>query len=148
MPGFTKDAFRTPFGHNVYKRSTSGMKFKSFTLARSTIPITVIDGTNTQTLQPGTAMASITSGVDIGKIGPFQPGVTDGRQLTTGLVGLAETRLPWQLLDRDVEIAVLYTGVAVQAWCFELNAGGVAIALTNTVADAMRSTKTMDILFS
>jgi hypothetical protein len=41
----------------------------------------------------------------------------------------------------------MYECTAVQAWCTERDAAGARIALTNTTADAMRSVKTMDIMF-
>src|SRR4051812_12464842 len=138
----------TPFGKNEYLRSTRGTKFESYTVAASTVPARTIDGAPGQKiLQPGTVMAKITSGADIGKVGPFQAGVTDGRQTAANIVGLNDTFLPWQLIERDVEIGVLYTGVAVQGWCKELDAAGAEIVLTNTTADAMRGTKGLDILF-
>lgn len=87
---------------------------------------------------PGLGVVETTAGV---------AGATDGRQTAANLVGLCNTDLPWQLLDRDVEVAVVYECSAVQANCTELNAAGVRIALTNTTADAMRNTRGMDILF-
>lgn len=257
MPSFSRGgAALGPFGKNVYLRSTTGCQFESYTVAKQTVPFTTVDGTLMRILQPGTAMAKITSGPDSGKIGPFQaagtaevqtitpttvtagtftltvtnpitgvarttapiafnataatiqlaiealdnveigdvlaaggpanttpvtvtfygafignpaqmtvdntsltgteavttttPGVAgalDGRQTLANLVGLNDTWLPWQTLERDVEVGVLYHGTAVQGWCFELNAAGVAIALTNTTADAMRSVKGMDVTF-
>lgn len=141
----------TPFGRNEYLRSTRGTKYESYTLAASTVPAKTIDGNAGQKiLQPGTAMAKITSGGESGKVGPYSNdtvGVTDGRSALANLVGLNDTFLPWQTIERDVEIGVLYTGVAVQAWCFELNASSNFVALANATADAMRSVKGMDILF-
>lgn len=138
----------TPFGRNEYLRSTRNTQFEHYTIAAASLPARTIDGNaNQKILQPGLAMAKITSGGDSGKIGPFQAGVTDGRQTAANLVGLNDTFLPWQLIERDVEIAVLYHGTAVQAWCFELDAGGLYIALTNTTADAMRSVKGLDVMF-
>lgn len=117
-------------------------------MAASTVPARTIDGNAGQKiLQPGTVMAKITSGPEAGKIGPFQAGVTDGRQTIGNIVGLELTFLPWQLIERDVEVSVCYQAVAVQGWCFELDAAGLQIALTNTTADAMRGTKGLDILF-
>jgi hypothetical protein len=259
MPDFKKGgSLLTPFGKNVYLRSTVGCKFESYTVAAATIPNETIDGVGQQKiLQPGTAMAKITSGPDSGKIGPFQAsgtaevqtvtpttvtagtftltitnpitlvarttaaiawnatmatvqaalealdnvvpgdlvvagaatanagawtvtfygnyqgnvtqmtvdntaltgtfavttttagvaGAQDGRQTLANVVGLNDTFLPWQLMEGDREIAVMYIGTAVQAWCFELNAAGARIALTNTQADGMRSVKGMDITF-
>jgi len=256
MPSFTKGgAAKTPFGKNVYLRSTQGCKFESYTCAAATVPIEMIDGSPQKVLQPGTVMAKVTSGPDIGKVGPFQaagtaevqtmtpttvtagtftltiiqpttgvsrttapiawnatqatvlaalvaldnvgpgdiavggaatvnagamtftfygdfignpaqmvedetaltgtlaittttPGVAgalDGRQTLANIVGVNDTFLPWQLLEHDENIGVMYIGTVVQGWCYELNAAGARIALTNTTVDAMRSVKGMDI---
>lgn len=257
MPSFTKGgAPKVPFGKNSYLRSTRGLKFESYTCAKDTVPIEMIDGIPQKVLQPGTVIAKITSGPDVGKVGPFQaagtaevqtltptavtagtftltvvqpttgvsrttapiawnatlaqvtaalvaldnvepgdivlaggptvnagaititffgnfignpaqivvdtagltatslvmttttPGVAgalDGRQTLANIVGVNDTFLPWQLLEHDENIGVLYVGTVVQGWCFELNAAGLRIALTNTTVDAMRSVKGMDI---
>jgi hypothetical protein len=149
MPSFVKGGgVTTPFGRNEYLRSTRNTQFESYTLAASTITAQTIDGVaNQKIVQPGTVMAKITSGADAGKVGPFQTGALDGRQTVANIVGVNDTFLPWQTIERDVEIGVLYHGTAVQAWCFEYNAGGALIALTNTVADAMRGVKGMDVTF-
>lgn len=259
MPGFTKNAFATPFGRNVYLRSTQDVKTDSYTVAAETVPATTIDGfAGQKVLQPGTVMAKITSGDNLGKIGPYRgeggagtneaqtvtitgtptggtftltysgetttaiaynavaaavqaallaldafdandvvvtggpgpgtpyvvtfaddfggqnvdqmsatssltggstpavavttttPGVagaTDGRQTAANIVGICNTFLPWQLMERDVEIAVVYEASVVQANCLEYNAAGSVIALTNTTATAMVAQKTMDIKF-
>jgi hypothetical protein len=138
----------TPFGKREYLRSTRGTKFESYTCAAASVPAKTIDGnTGQKILQPGTVMAKITSGGDSGKVGPFMAGVSDGRQTLTNIVGLNDTFLPWQLIERDVEVAVLYIGTAVQAWCVELDAGGLEITLTNATRDAMRSVAGMDVTF-
>lgn len=138
----------TPFGRNEYMRSTRATKYESYTLAASTIPAQTIDGNpNQKILQPGTVLAKITSGPESGKVGPFQAGVTDGRQTAANIVGLNDTFLPWQTIERDVEVSAMYDGTAVQAWCIELDAAGLSIALTNTTADAMRGTKGLDVTF-
>lgn len=149
MPTFVKGGEnRTPFGKNVYLRSTKDIKPESYTCAAASVPAETIDGfAGQKILQPGEVIAKITSGADIGKVGPFQAGVTDGRQTAANIVGLNDTFLPWQLIERDVEIAVVYECTAVQGWCTERDAAGARIALTNTVADAMRGTKGLDIRF-
>lgn len=149
MPAFVKGGTaRTPFGKNQYLRSTVGLQFESYTLAAATVPARTIDGNAGQKIiKPGTVLAKITSGADSGKVGPFQASVTDGRQTLANIVGLCETFLPWQLIERDVEVAAVYACAAVQGWCIELDAAGAEIALTNTTADAMRGTKGLDILF-
>jgi hypothetical protein len=266
-PSFVKGgSVSTPFGRNEYMRSTRNTQFESYTLAAATLPAQTIDGNpNQKILQPGTALAKITSGADAGKVGPFQRGsgaagaaavnevqtltrtstggtitltfggdttatipataagftaaavqaaleslnsinpgdvtvaggaggpltvtfsgqyagtdvalivvdntlatggtitnaettagspagvlvgaATDGRGDPANLVGINDTFLPWQLIERDVEVSVLYHGTPVQAWCFELDASGNLVALTNTTADALRGTKGLDLLF-
>lgn len=150
MSSFVKGgSVGTPFGRNEFLRSTQDVKTESYTVSALTVPARTIDGAAGQKiLQPGTAMAKITSGGEAGKIGPFQTGATDGRQTVANLVGLELTFLPWQLIERDVEVSVVTNCTAVQAWCKELDAGGLEVALTNTTADAMRGGKRLDINFS
>lgn len=139
----------TPFGRNEFLRSTNPKpQTESYTVAKSTVPTVVIDGTNQKILQPGTVMAKITSGADSGKIGPFNAAATDGRETLANIVGLELTFLPWQLLERDVEVSVVTNATAVQAWCFEYTDDATRIPLSNTTADAMRGGKRLDINFS
>lgn len=151
MSAFVKGGgVRTPFGRNEFLRSTKEgqIQTESYTVAASTVPARTIDGVaNQKILQPGTAMAKITSGPEAGKVGPVQAGVLDGRQDVANIVGLDLTFLPWQLIERDVEISVVYDCVAVQGWCIELDAAGAEIVLTNATADAMRNTKGLDVKF-
>jgi hypothetical protein len=77
---------------------------------------------------PGAAITTSTGGV---------AGAADGRQTAANLVGILDTFVPWQLVERDVEVAVMYEGTAIQSWCFELNAAGVLIPLANATALAM-----------
>lgn len=148
MPSFTKGGGqRTPFGSNEYLRSTRDLKFESYTVAAATVPTETIDGVTQKVLKPGEVMAKITSGPDAGKVGPFMAGVTDGRQTLANIVGLNDTWLPWQLMEHDNEISVCYEATAVQAWCFERDAAGLRIALTNTTAAAMVAQKSMGLQF-
>lgn len=144
----------TPFGRNEYLRSTQDVKVESYTVAASSVPARTIDGAPGQKiLQPGTVMAKITTGGDAGKIGPYSTdtaGVTDGRSTAANIVGINDTFLPWQLIERDVEIGVVYQATAVQAWClmYTLAGGAVPVALDNATADAMRGGKKLQINFS
>lgn len=164
MPDFQKGPnYRTPFGRNQFLRSTQDVKTTSYTVAKGSVLAQTIDGfADQKILQPGTVMAAITSGPDAGKIGPYNAVATDGRETLANIVGLNNTFLPWQFMERDVEVAVVYECTAVQAWCLYYedegvyNAGaygGVAngtiieVALTNTIADAMRGGKGLDIMF-
>lgn len=146
MPSFAKGgSARTPFGKNVFLRSTRDVKTESYTLAAATVPNETIDGVTQKMLQSGEVLAKITSGGDTGKVGPYMAGVTDGRQTAANIVGINNTFLPWQLLEHDTDVAVVYEATVVQAWCFERDAAGLRIALTNTTVDAMRGVKGMDI---
>lgn len=138
-----------PFGKNVYLRSTDPKpQRESYTFAHETLPMETVNGkANQRILQSGEVLAKITSGAHIGKVGVFQAGVTDGRESLDNIVGVNDTFLPWQLLHRDVEVAATYDCTAVQAWCFERNAAGARIALTNTTADAMRGKRGLDVKF-
>lgn len=152
MPSFVKGGgVSTPFGRNEYMRSTrSAHSFESYTLAAATVTAQTIDGNpNQKILQPGTVLAKITSGGDAGKVGPFMATATDGRQTAANIVGVNDTFLPWQTIERDVEVGVLQTGKVVQAWCFEYDAAGLMIPLTNTVADnAIWRSKLLNVNFS
>jgi len=150
MASFTKGGGpgTDPFGSNEYLRSTQDVKKESYTVAASTVALETVNGVaNQKVLKPGELMCKITSGAEIGKVGPFQAGAADGRQTAANIVGLNDTFLPWQLLERDVEIAVTYEATAVQAWCFERDAAGLRIVLTNTNADLCRGVKGLDIHF-
>jgi hypothetical protein len=120
-------------------------------VAASSVPsATDANGNVVKILQPGVVLAKITSGTDIGKVGPYSVdtvGVTDGRSASANIVGLNSTFLPWQLLERDVEVAVVYQGVAHQAWCMELKADLTYQVLSNTTADAMRGGKKLNVNF-
>lgn len=136
MPGFSKGpGLRTPFGKNVFLRSTRDVKHDSFTFAASTMPTAMVDGTPQKVLQPGVVVARITEGPEAGKIGPFHlfeadgisegvdSGATDGRGDPDNIVGINDTFLPWQLLERDVEVAVIYEAAVVAANVLELDPG-------------------------
>ena len=143
MPSFVKGGgTSTPFGRNEFLRSTRDVKTNSYTVASATVPAQTIDGVAGQKiLQPGTVMAKITAaGANQDKIGPFDPGATDGRQTGANIVGINMTFLPWQLMERDVEVAVVYEAAVVQAWCLELLAGAF-IALTNTTRDLLKAAR-------
>jgi hypothetical protein len=149
MASFEKGpAFRTPFGRNVFLRSTRDVKTRSWTVAKSTVPAVTIDGyAGQKILQSGVVLAEITSGDDVGKCGPFNADATDGRESTANIIGINNTFLPWQLIERDVEIGLVYECTAVQAWCFETETGGGIVPLTDTTADTMQGLKSLSIMF-
>lgn len=149
MASFTKGGSGPDtFGSNEYLRSTEGVLKEHYTVSAASVALETVNGvTDQKILKPGEVMAKITSGGESGKIGPFQALATDGRQTLANIVGLNDTFLPWQLLERDVEVAVTYHAAAVQGWCTERDSSGARIVLTNTTADAMRSVKGLDIIF-
>lgn len=152
MPGqILGPNYRTPFGKPEFIGFTGGALFESFTVCRFTVPDETVDGYTFKYLRPGTAMATITSTpvggttADIGKIGPFNASVTDGRQTTTNLVGINSTMAPWQFNERDLEVAVLVDGYVFQERCVEYDGSGLLVALTDATLAAMLAKKFVDI---
>lgn len=140
MPNFVMpEGDTTPFGRNEFLRSTQDVKTESYTFAASTVPAITIDGVGGQKiLQPGTIVAKITgAGDDQGKIGPYDPGATDGRQTAANILGINLTFLPWQLMDRDVEVSVVYEASIVKAWCLFLEDGEFVSAESLTWASTV-----------
>jgi len=142
------DTVRSPFGKNQYLRSTQDVKYESYTFGKALIPSVTIDGDVQKVLQPGTVIAKATSGADSGKVGVYQATTpTDGRQTAANIVGVVDTFLAWELLERDANVAVAYEATVVQAWCFEYNAAGAAIALTNATRDAILALPNVELKF-
>jgi hypothetical protein len=83
------------------------------------------------------SLTGSTPGITVATTTPGVSGATDGRSSTANIVGIVDTFVPWQLVERDVVVSVVYEATVVQAWCLEYNALGSAIALTNTTRDAM-----------
>jgi hypothetical protein len=137
---------RTPFGSNEYLRSTQDVKKESYTFAAASLPTETIDGVVQKVLLPGEVLAKITSGADAGKVGVFQALATDGREVAANIVGINDTWLPWQLMEHDCTVAATYEATVYQAWCFERDAAGARVTLTNTTIDAMRGTKGLSIM--
>lgn len=73
--------------------------------------------------------------------------VTDGREDPANIVGINDTFLPWQLLERDVEISVLYEGVLKQAWCFEYNDSDARVALSDNTRNIIEARPDLAIRF-
>lgn len=149
MASFVKgpDSTRTPFGKNEFLRSTQDVKTESYSFWKDGIPVEVIDDSNEKVLQPGTILAKATSGAGSGKVGVFDSGATDGRETAANIVGIDQTFLPWQLLERDVEVAAVVEARVVQAWCFEYVAG-VRTPLSNATRDAILALPNLALLFS
>jgi hypothetical protein len=80
--------------------------------------------------------------------GVWAGAASDGRGDPANIVGINDTFLPWQLMHRDVEVAATYDAAVVQGWCFERDAAGARIPLTNATRDAMLALKTLQLRFS
>jgi len=79
----------------------------------------------------GTAAVTTTAG------GATGTGATDGRGDPANIVGINDTFLPWQLLERDCEVAVTVGGTVKQDWCFEYDASGARVAMSDATRDAI-----------
>lgn len=146
MPSYTRGGGqRQPFGSNEYLRSTKGVKKESYTFSAASLPTETIDGVVQKVLLPGEVLAKITSGAEAGKVGVFQAGATDGREVLANIVGINDSWFPWQLMESDREVAATYIATVTQAWCTERNAAGARVPLSNTTIDAMRNVKGLDI---
>lgn len=152
MPHFTKgnSADGARFGVKQILRSThpGSYSLEHYTIAASSVKPEDVSGTPIPFLQRGEAIAKITSGAEAGKVGPFQADATDGRGDVANLVGLADTFLPYQLMDGDMQIAVYYRAVAVAGWCTERNAAGARVPITQTTINALRGKVDLDVLFT
>lgn len=87
---------------------------------------------------PGITPSTTTAGV---------AGATDGRGDVNNIVGLNKTFLPWQLMDRDVEVAVIFEAAVIQSQCIILNSAGAETALDDTTALSMFGKKHIDLKF-
>lgn len=111
--------------------------------------VTFGDGGNRAALTATTTeLTGAGAGITIAEGTAGVAGATDGRQTLANIVGINGTFLPWQLLERDVEVAVAVEARVVQAWCIELDASGAEIALTNTTAAGLVAQKSLSILFA
>lgn len=143
-PGPDSDSF----GPNQFLRSTQDIKTRSATLKRDSVPTETINGyTGRRVLQRGEVIAKITSGPNAGGFGPFQAGATDGRADVANIVGITQTYVPWRANVRDVNISVVYEATVHKAWCFERNAAGARIPLSNATATAMARTEATSFLY-
>lgn len=149
MASFDKGpGYRDTFGKNVFLRSTQDVKTESYTLAASSVVDEDVDGNDRKVLQSGEVLARITSGAEDDKVGPFDASATDGRQTAANIVGINNTFLPWQLNERDVEVAVVVEARVVQKWCFERDASGARVELTDGTAASLKNGKDLDIRFA
>lgn len=133
--------FRTPFGKNVFLGSTD-FQVESWTVACATVPSETIDGFTQKILRPGQLMAEITGtgggglAADVGKVGPFDTGAGDGRQTKANIRGINNSFLPWQELERDADIGLVYDAYILEGRVHGYEAG-VQKTLTQLVTDSI-----------
>lgn len=84
------------------------------------------------------ALTGTTPGITVATTTPGAGDPADGRSDPANIVGINDTFLPWQLMERDVEAAVVYEATCIQAWCYEMTAAGVRPVASNTTATAMQ----------
>lgn len=108
---------------------TTPMTFTFFGNLSGDVPVMTVNTASLTGSTPGAAFTTPTPGV---------AGAADGRQTSTNIVGICDTVLPWQTMERDVEVAVAYECTAVQGWAIELTAAGVEQPVSNATALAMR----------
>lgn len=128
---------RYPEPHN-YLRSTQPGTFAntSYTLAADAHPVEPKEtgiGTGKKFLQRGEVLAKITSGDDKGKIGVYQTGATDGRADVANIVGINRTFAPWELNERDVNVAADYKAVVVAGWVTMRDGNGKRVPVSEDV---------------
>jgi hypothetical protein len=102
------------------------------------VPTATVNTAGLTGTTPGATVATTTAGV---------AGATDGRGDVNNIVGLCKTALPWQTIERDVEVAVIFECAAIQSQCIILNANGTETPLDDTTAAAMFGKKHIDIKF-
>ena len=90
---------------------------------------------------------ALTGTVAVATPTPGVAGANDGRQTIGNIVGINDTFLPWQLIERDVEVAVVYEAAVIQANCIELTSTGAETAVSDTTAAGMFAKKNLNITF-
>ena len=152
MPGLVKNLYgdQPPIGVNNFLRSTQPGSYltDSRTVAKGSYPTEVGTTTGQKYLQKGEIIAKITSGADSGKFGVFSTdtvGVTDGRSDPANIVGINNSYYPYQLMDRDVEVAVVYAGAVVQANVTVRDATGARIPIPNATVTTLEARKDLDL---
>ena len=152
MPGLVKNLYgdQPPIGVNNFLRSTQPGSYltDSRTVAKGSYPTEVGTTTGQKLLQKGEVIAKITSGADSGKFGVFSTdtvGVTDGRSDAANIVGINNSYFPYQLMDRDVEVAVVYDGAVVQANVTVRDATGARIPIPNATVTTLEARKDLNL---
>lgn len=151
MPGLVKNLYgdQPPIGVNNFLRSTQPGSYltDSRTVSSAAHPTEPGTTTGQKYLQKGEIIAKITSGPNINKFGVFTTdvAVTDGRADEANIVGINNSYYPYQLMDRDVDVAVVYEGSVVQANVTVRDASGARIPVTNAIVDELQARKDLNL---
>ena len=141
MPGLQKNTgsvahYPAPWN---YLRSTHLVLTASYTYSSAVHPIEPEDagiGANQKFLQRGEVLAKVTSGDEEGKVGVYQEGATDGRGDVANIVGVNNSYTPWQLLERDTEVAAVYGASVVTTNVTMRDSTGARVPVTQAIVDA------------
>lgn len=152
MPGLQKNtgsvaSYPAPWN---YLRSTHIDLTTSYSYAKDAHPVEPAEtgiGTGQKFLQRGELLAKITSGPDKGKVGVFQEDATDGRQTAANIVGVNNSYTPWQLMERDVEVAAVYGASVVTANVTMRDATGKRVPVDQTTVTALSSRTDLNIIW-
>jgi len=117
---------------NEYLYSTVGATFDSATLDKDTVD--TVDSDNNKYLNRGVVLSVINTGAASGLVGPYDTGASDGRELSTGIVGVNDTFA--DLTNGDVEVGVLTHGVVNESG---VTVNGVEGTVTSTQKGYLRS---------
>lgn len=129
---------RTGEALNEYLYSTVGVAFSKATLAQESVDE---DDDGNRVLRKGTVLADITSGVNSGKVGPYDSDASDGRETKTNILGICDVRA--DVTRGDLDVGYLYRGVVKES---KVYSDGTQGSLDTDVKSAMRS-ESIDILF-
>lgn len=124
--------------------STTALVITFHDTAGGNVAASSVDITNANGEEAG--VTGSTPGIGVVETTAGTAGATDGRGNTANIVGICETFVPWELNERDIDVSVLYDGAVRQAWCFERNAAGVRIPLSNTTRDAILALPGLSVL--
>ena len=146
MPLFKKSQGIMP---NEYLYSTVGNLFNTYTLSLSAVTNSSVsqsmanlkDDKGNYYANKGWLLAKITSGIQNGKVGPYDSGASDGRQTAANIVGFLDTFA--NLEDGDKDVGVLYVGTVTKENVYVEGTKGNP---SDTIKGYLR-TATLDILF-
>lgn len=124
-----------------YLSSTTGNIFDSGTIEDTVV--STVDSKNNKYLNKGVVLARITSPATLsGRVGPYDPTASDGRQLSYGIVGINDTFA--DLSEGQVDAGILIKGTVKESQIVMGDADG---SLPPTYKELLRNSK-LDITFN